>query len=186
MLIFIHGYGTSGIGPVADMLKKTFGQNVYIPALKHEPLQDIRDLSARIMDCILNNQKVVLIGSSLGGFYAKFLSARLGVPAILINPALSVEGRLTNYGTFKKYDCDDTFIWSKQSTDELAQIENEMKGLKENLFKLHFFVATDDELIDHSDLKNKYPFVKEYDNCGHRFMRFEEIIPNIKNIYEKT
>lgn len=55
--------------------------------------------------------------------------------------------------------------------DDIKFLEAQIKDLK-------------NELIDHSWIKNIFPNVKEYDNCGHRFTRMAEILPEIKIIHE--
>jgi predicted esterase YcpF (UPF0227 family) len=188
MIIFIHGYGTSGKGEQVDMLREQFGDELVVPELRHKPAADMIALSAMIIDAHQKNEKVLLIGCSLGGFYAKFLSALYNVDAVLINPAYTPSTSLTNYGTFQKYDCDDVFGWGESQNNELQRIESAIPDIERwrirmNTAKLHFFVATDDELLDHSHLKNEFAFVKEFDNCGHRFFRFGEIVPDIMKIY---
>ena len=42
----------------------------------------------------------------------------------------------------------------------------------------------DDDIIDHSWIKNIFPYVNEYDNCGHRFTRMTEILSEIKIIHD--
>ncbi|MCG4607235.1 hypothetical protein L0O74_12985, partial [Bifidobacterium longum] len=56
---------------------------VYLPDLNMPPKQAL----AYVSDMIATLDQVVLIGSSLGGFYATQLVAKHGVPAVLINPA---------------------------------------------------------------------------------------------------
>jgi uncharacterized protein len=189
MIIFIHGYGTSGKSDQVDMLREQFGDELVVPELKHEPIADIIDLSAMITEAHRKGEKVLLIGCSLGGFYAKFLSSLYNVNAVMINPAYTPSDSLTNYGTFQKYDSGYMFDWHQAQNDELKRVEGAIPALerwrvKMNTAKLYFFVARDDELLDHSHLKNEFPFVKEFDNCGHRFTRFAEIMPDIQNIYE--
>jgi len=187
MIIFIHGYGTSGKGGNAALLQSRFGKDeVYVPALKHKPLQDMQDISNKILDCFFEGEKVILVGSSLGGFYARILAAQFGVSAALINPAYTPSKGLTDYGTFTKFDCDEKFKWTKQENGDLRFLEENFKGKEESINKINFYVASDDELIDHSHLKGNFPFVKYFDNCGHRFLRFNEILDDIKNIKNKS
>ena len=185
MVIFIHGYRTAGKGENVDMLRQCFGDELVVPELQHKPVKDVACIGKMIDAARAKNEKVLLIGCSLGGFYAKVLSSILNVPAILINPAYEPSKSLTSYGTFAKYDTGDLFDWHEQHTRELETFELVESTYAPDKTKLYFFVATDDELLDHSHLKNEFLNVKEFDNCGHRFFRFAEIIPDIKEIYEK-
>ena len=71
-----------------QLLRRYFEQHdtvsVHLPDLNAAPLQVIEQLS----ELVKSLSQVVLVGSSLGGFYATQLSARYGLPAVLINPAM--------------------------------------------------------------------------------------------------
>ena len=54
--------------------------------MKNGPAQTIRELRA-VIDA-RDDFEIKLIGSSLGGFYATFLSEEYDLPAVLINPAV--------------------------------------------------------------------------------------------------
>lgn len=44
-----------------------------------------------------DRQRLFLVGSSLGGFYAQYLGQHYGIPYVLINPALDPAGLLQDY-----------------------------------------------------------------------------------------
>jgi predicted esterase YcpF (UPF0227 family) len=90
MLYFIHGYKSSPQGEKATLLKKTLK---VIPISYRDGLpEDLVIVKAldHISDAIQNDKKIVLIGSSLGGFLAAStaLSHQCVRKLILINPAI--------------------------------------------------------------------------------------------------
>ena len=87
-IIYLHGFQSSALSIKGQQIK-TFCQQytdfqVYLPDLNMPPQQVLTHVS----DMIAGLDQVVLIGSSLGGFYATQLVAKHGVPAVLINPAM--------------------------------------------------------------------------------------------------
>ena len=87
-IIYLHGFQSSALSIKGQQIK-TFCQQhtdfqVYLPDLNMPPQQVLTHVS----DMIAGLGQVVLIGSSLGGFYATQLVAKHGVPAVLINPAM--------------------------------------------------------------------------------------------------
>ena len=179
MIVYVHGWRTSGI-ETGKILKDYFGEDqVIVPVLEHTPLADF-DRICRLAE----EHDAAIIGSSLGGFYAYCVAAMLNRKAILINPSFDPYNRLTEYGEFKKYDCDDTFEWTPIKNKTLSILADSARDCEIRTKNYHFFVAKDDELIDHSWIKNIFPNVNEYDNCGHRFTRMEDILPKIKDIHD--
>lgn len=87
-IIYLHGFASSPSSMKAQILKSYCSQNVdlelYVPNLNAPVQQVLKNISELI--CRLSN--VVLIGSSLGGFYATQMVAKHAVPAVLINPAM--------------------------------------------------------------------------------------------------
>ena len=87
-IIYLHGFQSSALSIKAQQLKQYIGQQpvytLHVPDLNLPPQQVLADL------CHLIEQlhDVVLVGSSLGGFYATQLVAKYGMPAVLINPAM--------------------------------------------------------------------------------------------------
>lgn len=87
-IIYLHGFKSSALSIKGQQLKQYFeGHNevkVHLPDLNMPPKNVIHDLTKLIQS--LSN--AVLVGSSLGGFYATQLAEKCDVPAVLINPAM--------------------------------------------------------------------------------------------------
>jgi len=142
MILYIHGFGSSAFSTKAKMLKDYFGDSgVLIPSLSHIPNLAI-DTLEQIIKVIPN---ISLIGSSLGGYYAIYLSKKYNLKAVLINPAINPDITLKqalpqgiNYYDNSKYDFHDGYL------DELV----EMRVEKPNLENLYLLVQSGDEVLD--------------------------------------
>lgn len=185
IILYIHGFGSSGNSNKVNQLKTMFGESSIIaPTLTHNPLQDINCLMDIITSIRNVESPLILVGSSLGGFYAYYLSVKYNLPAILINPSFKPHLTLMKYGNI---ECSDgrEIKWTKNQTNELYELlmilETRLE-INDNNDKLYFFISKDDQLLDHSNIKLKYRNVREFDNCGHEFSRFSEIIPEIQDI----
>jgi predicted esterase YcpF (UPF0227 family) len=90
MLYYIHGYQSSPDGEKATLLKETI-QAIPIRYREGSPEElAISECLSRISEAIENDQQVILIGSSLGGFLAAS-TARTHpnvTQLILLNPAV--------------------------------------------------------------------------------------------------
>ncbi len=90
MLYYIHGYQSSPNGEKAALLKATLHA---IPIAYREGAPEelvISECLSRISEAITNDQQVILIGSSLGGFLAAStaLTHSTVKQLILLNPAI--------------------------------------------------------------------------------------------------
>ncbi|OTG64256.1 YqiA/YcfP family alpha/beta fold hydrolase [Acinetobacter silvestris] len=87
-IIYLHGFQSNAFSIKGQQLKNYCGQHstytIHLPDLNMPPQQVIDNIS----NLIEQLDDVVLVGSSLGGFYATQLVAKYGVPAVLINPAM--------------------------------------------------------------------------------------------------
>lgn len=91
-IIYIHGLNSSPASSKAQQLQRAMAQMglaeyLYLPALHHHPRQAIQQLETIIAEA--GADQLVLVGSSLGGYYATFLAQRHGLKALLINPAVA-------------------------------------------------------------------------------------------------
>jgi predicted esterase YcpF (UPF0227 family) len=89
-LLYIHGLNSSGLSKKATQLAalmqaRGLAEQLRVPELHHHPRQAIAQLEAAIDEL----GRPLLVGSSLGGYYATHLARRYGLKALLINPAVN-------------------------------------------------------------------------------------------------
>ena len=92
-ILYIHGYNGSPHGEKYDMLRQCY-PNAEILAPQHD---SIPTSVYPLLDGIasgLDAHNDLIIGTSLGGFWANFFSLRYGVRAVLLNPVVSPSKRL--------------------------------------------------------------------------------------------
>lgn len=84
MILFVHGLNTSGQCDKCQLLKK-YAKHASIPSLDLLNVeQSLETLRANITDEI-----EIIIGASLGGFYAHYLAKKYDKELLLINPIIN-------------------------------------------------------------------------------------------------
>ena len=88
-ILYIHGLNSSPASTKASQLLRVaehcgIAQYLCVPALHHHPRQAMQQLQAAIAEL----GQPLLVGSSLGGYYATYLAEQHGLNALLINPAV--------------------------------------------------------------------------------------------------
>jgi len=91
MLLYIHGFNSAPASHKARLLKQRLeamgrGNELTCPALPDRPAYAMAMLEEQLSR--VQPAEVTLVGSSLGGFYATYLAEKIGVRAVLVNPAV--------------------------------------------------------------------------------------------------
>ena len=111
------------------------------------------------------------------------------MPLILINPSLRP------FETLKKFTCElkrfhtgEKFLWKPAYVRQLYELYKSVNFEEIDRKKLYFFLSKDDELLDHSQIPHIFAGsnIFFYDNSGHSFEKFEEIIPKIEKLWKHT
>lgn len=156
MIIYIHGFGSSGKGYKVEQMRHWFapGQLLspslpYIPELAMDTLEQLLEL------LIAQQQEVKLIGSSLGGFYALCLAQKYQLPAVLINPAITPHRLLKQaLGHAKHYFDDSYFLFTREHLKTLEQLKPRSIERQEKILLL---VQQKDEVIDYREALTALP-----------------------------
>ena len=110
----------------------------------------------------------ILVGSSLGGFYAYIASSRMDNHAILINPSLKPwETLKPMIGKNKIYGAETTFSLTQDQLDKMEIWFNRQEDVSENQY-LAVFTGSRDYILDHTytDEVIPYPMIR-CDMAGH-------------------
>jgi len=82
-IAYLHGLESDNTGPKNDWLR-TIASDVYDPLINYKE----KGIYKRILDEIREFGPDLILGSSMGGYFASRISKALAIPAVLFNPAL--------------------------------------------------------------------------------------------------
>ena len=99
-IIYIHGFNSSPNGFKGKYLKKEFGDNFYATDMNGDPIKALNKLKRKINEFKSDGIRIILVGSSLGGFYATSLSGYYDCPCVLINPSVEPYKTLKDISDF--------------------------------------------------------------------------------------
>jgi predicted esterase YcpF (UPF0227 family) len=181
VIIYLHGFNSSPQSGKAQHLKQYLdgqgkGAEFACPQLPHRPDRAVAVVEAEIVRH--PKEKITLVGSSLGGFYATWLAEKHGVRAVLINPAIDPHVGLRAYlGPQQAFQGGERY--------ELTQ-EHLRKWKEFFLTRVHperylLLVETGDEVLDYRAAVRKYKGAKQVVVQGgdHSLASFPEQIPLI-------
>lgn len=181
-ILYLHGLNSSPASLKASLLQRAMqqlglGDQLRVPALHHHPRQAIAQLEALIAEL----GRPVLVGSSLGGYYATFLAERHALPALMINPAvrphLRFDGCFDNcLGPQKNYYDDET--WELTADHVAALAELDVVSLQDPS-RYQVWLQTGDETLDYRDAQAYYRGCALRIQAGgdHGFQGFAERLP---------
>lgn len=180
MLLFIHGFGSSGHGSKAEQLRRFCAEQgvaFAAPSLPDIPVLAL-DTLEELIKSWLPHQPVTLIGSSLGGYYATWLAQRFNLPYVLINPA--VEPYVTLHRAIGKavhFHDQTAYEWTAEHTESLRAYQVTQPATKHCLLMLQ----TGDELLDYRQALAAYPGAELIleEGGNHGFEGFERHLPQL-------
>ena len=156
-ILYLHGFQSSALSIKGQQLKDYCtlytSYTVHLPDLNMPPLQVIETIS----DLIRQLDDVVVVGSSLGGFYATQLVAKHSVPAVLINPAMRPWQLF--YDLFDQVNI--PYVVNAQWTLEhtqLDQLKHMAVPFVQDASKILVLLQQGDEILDYREAQRYYSF----------------------------
>ncbi len=173
-LIYIHGFNSSPASFKARVLQAALAERVpsatfLAPALPPSPYAATRLLDA----LVVAHRQAILVGSSLGGYYAGWLAERYAMRAVLVNPAVRPYellhghvGMQTNLYTGEHYE------FTALHAEELRALEQDRVTPARYLLMLE----TGDEVLDYRQAVARYAGAQQYviEGGDHGFGDFAE------------
>jgi uncharacterized protein len=155
-IIYLHGFRSSPHSFkarwLADHLRaRGLGERFFCPQLPPSPRLAMRE----VLDQLAPGPQDVLIGSSLGGFYATWLAQQTGCRAALLNPAVRPWTRLqAHIGVQAMWHSDERFEFRAEYVQELLAFEVQRITRAERYLLV---AAKGDELLDWREMVAHYP-----------------------------
>jgi hypothetical protein len=150
----------------------------WCPQLPPSPRDAIAQLEAGIADW--PRDRMAIVGSSLGGFYATVLAERLGCPAALLNPAVDPARDLARHIGEQTawHDPAERFFFRPEFIDELRALTPAALTHPERYFAI---IATGDEVLDWREMTARYAGaqIELIDGGDHAISDFAQRMPRL-------
>jgi predicted esterase YcpF (UPF0227 family) len=182
-LLYLHGFRSSP----QSLKARTMALHVQVhhpdltwwcPQLPASPAQAIALLLAGTADW--PRDRMAVMGSSLGGFYAAWLSAHLACPAVLINPVVHPARDLARHiGAHPVWqDPAQSIFFTPAHVQELAELENRPWPALANTWAL---IAKGDEVLDWREMwaRHRGGRVRLVEGSDHALSDFDQHLPQI-------
>jgi uncharacterized protein len=178
LIIYIHGFNSSPASEKAQQFSKFCRESgkfdIAVPELSNDPLTAITQLEALFQE--KDEKPKLLVGSSLGGYYATWLAEKYRCKAALVNPAVSPVKTLGEefLGPQKNLYTGLEYEFTRDHALDLDALDINPLQYPENYLLL---VQTGDEVLNYRQAIERYKdstqIVQEGGN--HRFEQFESM-----------
>ncbi len=191
MIVYLHGFNSGGASGKAAWLRAHLpGFTVLSPTYPAHRAQEapsrLREVIARARDAQPDDRRLLLIGSSLGGFWARYLAPALDAGMVLINPAihpesdlLAVVGPQLNEATGERY------VLTAGEVRALADCKHTRC---EPAVPTLVLLDQGDELLNWREAEAYYRGCGRtlvYPGGSHRFDHLPEALPEIRALHEQ-
>ena len=179
-ILYIHGFNSAPESKKATQLTSVMqriglGGQLRVPALHHHPRQAIAQLQAAISEL----GRPLLVGSSLGGYYATWLAEQHGLKALLVNPAVSPHRRFDGYlGTQTNHYSGQTWELTLDHVHALAELE---VPAPQDPQRYQVWLQTGDETLDYRYAEQYYAACDVRVQAGgdHSYQGFAQQLPEL-------
>lgn len=183
MILFIHGFASCGLGDKSRTLISHFGRRqVLTPDLAFAPAE----AAGQLVQLLDNHPIDLLVGSSLGGYYATWLNRERNLPAVLINPAVRPWELLTAHlGRHSRWCDGAAFDFTAQHVEQLRALYRPALRDGERYLVL---LQTGDEVLDYRNAAHYYRDAQVVIEAGgnHRFENLADYLPAIETFRHPT
>lgn len=161
-LLYLHGFRSSPRSFKAQRMAAAVrerhpGVRWWCPQLPPSPREAMALVAEGIADW--PRERMAVVGSSLGGFYATWVAERTGCRAVLLNPAVDPARDLQGYIGEQSswHDPEERFEVKPEFMGELRALETGPVRHPERYFAV---IAKGDEVLDWREMVGRYPGAK--------------------------
>ena len=185
MLLYLHGFRSSPQSMKSRLVQermRAWGLEKYFacPMLNVSPSQAIAQAEAAIRGARAGGETdIAIVGSSLGGFYARWLAERHGCRAVLLNPAIHPWTDLEKYlGEQPLYHGGGSVEVKREHLDELLALRVDTITRPERYFLL---ATTGDEVLDYREMVAACPGaqIRVIEGSDHGISEFDAYVDEV-------
>lgn len=188
--LYLHGFLSSPKSEKAQELKRFYqrhlrAEQLLVPELPFEPAAAMQLAQQQLQQLSERFDRLFVIGSSLGGFYATWLSQTHDLPAVLINPAVNPHGLFRHYlGPNRHFYSGEVHNLTEAHLQQLSDMSMDQISRPKNLLLLQ---QTGDETLDYRHAAALYRDCPGWLEAGgsHRFDGFEQRLPMMLQFAER-
>ncbi len=188
LILYLHGFNSSPSSfkarAFAEHLRRLGRSDEFVcPALPVSPTSAIRAAEDAIESHA--GERIGLVGSSMGGYYATWLAEKYDLRAALVNPAVQPYDLLRDLlGVQKNFHSGAQYTLTLQLVEQLRQFDVAKLGKPERYLLL---TQTGDEVLDYRAAVKKYYGARQVviDGGDHSFVGFERYIAPILEFLER-
>jgi len=185
LVVYLHGFRSSPRSSKAVITgeaiqKMSSAEHTYIwycPQLLVSPKASMEMIESYIKSS--RYDQLVVMGSSLGGYYANYLAEQYGCKAVVLNPAVRAPRELAPHvGMLTAYDTDEPYDFRPEHIDELISLQVNAITKPSRYFLL---AAKGDELLDWREMVDFYKGAHQLVLKGsdHGITEYPEHLPRV-------
>lgn len=190
LVVYLHGFRSSPNSTKAVMTGEAVralssvdhSYEWYCPQLLASPKASLEMVTKHIDQTKFDH--IVIVGSSLGGFYTNYLAEKYGCKGIALNPAVYAARELEPHvGMMTAYDSLEPFDFKAEYIDELRALQVSPITVPERYFLI---AAKGDELLDWKEMAAFYPGAKQLilEGGDHGISDYANHLPSVIDFIE--
>lgn len=181
-ILYLHGFRSSPLSMKGRLLGERMAQlgraaDYVAPQLPPSPKEAMALATALVAD--VPADRLAIVGSSLGGYYATWMAEQLGCRAALLNPAVTPLASLERYvGMTTMFHSGEPFEFKREYIGELGELAVPAITRPERYYLL---AATGDEVLDWRAMVGHYPGARRHviDGSDHGIAEFAQYVDEV-------
>ncbi len=178
-IIYLHGFNSSGATGTSAFLRSLFQISFYAPDYDYIDPHKAEVMLDKIVLASLSQGTVLMVGKSLGGFWANYFAEKYKLKCILVNPGLQPHISLLKYlGANKNFNNGAITHLDASNVSAYAKYQPSNSS---SLYK-HILLGEQDDIIDPAYCLSimKGHVIEVFPELDHYFNDYEAIANAIK------
>ena len=169
-IIYVHGFNSGPESETAKTIQAAFpNENFICPQLDHSDFQGTKEILCDLINELAIDEDIIVVGSSMGGFWANYLGIKYVLKTVLINPALNPGETLRGLGV-DEATC--------MQYDEFVTYCNPNFSQK----RIVVFYGTEDKVIPRSHIDKYYKNPILLQGEGHRLQNMQPVLDMVQRM----